>query len=704
MSEILLNKRKRNDESSHYDEEKEKCSLCNSMFSNIGNRNKHMQKAHGVDNRSSVRLRVVGNKTYYVCHRSGSSRTTGTGKRMKWSQSHNTGKICPAGMTTTNIDGYISVEFRRTHVGHALNMKFLHLSKEERDELAGKIKSGVTFERILDDIRKSVTSTECVNRFHAVDKRDLYNIKRDYDLDRDIVHTNDAFSTEIWVQEQMLLKEKSPVTYFKMQGCEKEGPLLKDDFMIVIMTPYQIDVLSKYATDRICVDSTHGTTSHDFQLTTLLVVDEFGAGCPVAFCISNRIDSVAMSRFFLSVKEKVGFISTKILMSDDTTTYINAWSNIMSNPQHHLLCNWHVDRSWRKNLIKIKSLTKQSEVYKACRTLMEIMDIDQFENSLECFLAMCEDDVETKDFGIYFKTYYSQRPKAWAFCYRLDLSLNTNMYLEAMHKKLKYCYMHGKQNRRVDKCISLLMRFSRDMMFERIIRMMKNKPTFRMEQIAHSHLRSINIESKNCMGCPLACPSCHICVHKFTCTCVDYKIKGNFCKHVHACIRVSEKKDIAINIDEDRATSAFEEHSNHVVQGSQITSIDQKESVSISTRFTALINATIEIASTATDEAKLKGIKKLDELMKILQHGQIDSTSSSGPHFSNLTYLPSHKNIDQQRFHSTKKKQTSNSRLTKPTEMHKISIMSTMNSEGQANEVIHTDFDHVYYNASSKPQ
>lgn len=44
--------------------------------------------------------------------------------------------------------------------------------------------------------------------------------------------------------------------------------------------------------------------------------------------------------------------------------------------------------------------------------------------------------------------------------------------------------MHGNQNRRVDKCISFLMRFSRDMMFERIIRMAKNKPTFRMEQIA----------------------------------------------------------------------------------------------------------------------------------------------------------------------------------------------------------------------------
>jgi len=129
---------------------------------------------------------------------------------------------------------------------------------------------------------------------------------------------------------------------------------------------------------------------------------------------------------------------------------------------------------------------------------------------------------------------------------------------------------------------------------------------------------------------------------------------------MHACIRVSDKKDTEMNIDEDRATLAFEEHSNYVVQGSQTTLVDQNESVSISTRFTALINATIGIASTATDEAKLKGIKKLSELMMILQHGQIDSTSSSGPRFLNLANLPSHKNIDQQRFHSTKKKKTAN--------------------------------------------
>ena len=44
----------------------------------------------------------------------------------------------------------------------------------------------------------------------------------------------------------------------------------------------------------ICVDDTHGTNSYDFNLMTVLVVDEFGEGYPTAWCISNRTDLIAM--------------------------------------------------------------------------------------------------------------------------------------------------------------------------------------------------------------------------------------------------------------------------------------------------------------------------------------------------------------------------------------------------------------------------
>lgn len=73
-------------------------------------------------------------------------------------------------------------------MGHSQSYKLLHSRKEERDELADKIKLNMSFNRILNEIRKK---GETIGRLHILDKRDLYNIVRDYDLDRDIAHKND---------------------------------------------------------------------------------------------------------------------------------------------------------------------------------------------------------------------------------------------------------------------------------------------------------------------------------------------------------------------------------------------------------------------------------------------------------------------------------------------------------------------------------
>lgn len=50
------------------------------------------------------------------------------------SQSYKTGNICTAEMIMTNIDGHITVEYQKIHIGHTLNIKSLHLSKKERNE------------------------------------------------------------------------------------------------------------------------------------------------------------------------------------------------------------------------------------------------------------------------------------------------------------------------------------------------------------------------------------------------------------------------------------------------------------------------------------------------------------------------------------------------------------------------------------------
>lgn len=94
------------------------------------------------------------------------------------------------------------MDFLRTHVGHTQNVRSLRLTKEERDELAMKIKMGVSFDRILDDIKESVALEANIRRFHLVKKRDLYNIVRDYNLKREIALESDTSQEQnIDVQE-----------------------------------------------------------------------------------------------------------------------------------------------------------------------------------------------------------------------------------------------------------------------------------------------------------------------------------------------------------------------------------------------------------------------------------------------------------------------------------------------------------------------
>jgi len=64
-------------------------------------------------------------------------------------------------------------------------------------------------------------------------------------------------------------------------------------------------LLIKLGTDVVHMDSTHGTNVYNFNLTTLLVLDEFGEGIPVAWMVCNHEDAVALKPFLKKAKENV---------------------------------------------------------------------------------------------------------------------------------------------------------------------------------------------------------------------------------------------------------------------------------------------------------------------------------------------------------------------------------------------------------------
>ena len=44
----------------------------------------------------------------------------------------------------------------------------------------------------------------------------------------------------------------------------------------------------KFGEKIVCMDSTHGTTMYDFLLITVMVLDEYDDGVPIAWALGNR--------------------------------------------------------------------------------------------------------------------------------------------------------------------------------------------------------------------------------------------------------------------------------------------------------------------------------------------------------------------------------------------------------------------------------
>lgn len=141
------------------------------------------------------------------------------------------------------------------------------------------------------------------------------------------------------------------------------------------------------------------------------------------------------------------------------------------------------------------------------------------------------------------------------------------MYVEAFHRVLKYLYLKGKVNKRLDKCVGVLLKLARDKGFERLVKIEKGKTTERISQIRARHRASLKIPTdhiteteeyctwkvksadgkdvyhvtqinKQCPhNCSISCPDCHICVHIFSCNCPDALIRATICKHIHLLVR-----------------------------------------------------------------------------------------------------------------------------------------------------------------------
>ena len=156
------------------------------------------------------------------------------------------------------------------------------------------------------------------------------------------------------------------------------------------------------------MDSTHGTNAYQFLLISVMVLDDYGEGIPVAWAISNKEDTTTLVQYLTAVKEQVKSIEFTIFMSDDADAFYNAWQTVFGGEAKKLLCFFHVDRAWRKNLNEhIKNKQDLVETYHQLRTLLTETDKSKFHVLLQQFMSLIKQRFPS--FYNYFSNTYAKR-------------------------------------------------------------------------------------------------------------------------------------------------------------------------------------------------------------------------------------------------------------------------------------------------------
>ena len=519
--------------------------------------------------------------THFYCNRDGQYRSKGHGTRMvKFKGTNKLGTPCTAYLKCTKDTDteMVSVEYCTVH-SHETQIGHLRLTNDLRASVATKLQMGVPLDIILDEVRNNVS---CVlGREHLITKQDIRNIGTQYNVDGVQKHTNDALSVKVWVEELTNSSDYNPILLYKMQGMlTDELPTLeKDDFVLAVQTKFQFEMLKKFGNDTVCIDSTHQTNHYSYLLNTLMVIDEYGEGIPVAFLISNRESSDVISVFFSSIKYRIGQLEPAVFMTDDAPQYFSSWVNIsgQSSNTKKLLCRWHIDRTWRKAVKeKVVEAEHKVTVYHHLLVLLNESNVTEFNKKLQSFLSWLNEQGIT-DFLEYFQSHYCNRVGEWATHNRQHTSVNTNMHIEAFHRLVKTVYFHQKQNRRVDCLINVLLKVARDKAFERLLKMENGKVTYRQSEINKRHKNaeklvdskitnisdtcfsvgtqatSYTVQQQKVCSCPLRCSFCGVCAHMYTCTCLDNLLHSTPCKHIHL-IHCDRSAHLKVTVGPDVST------------------------------------------------------------------------------------------------------------------------------------------------------
>ena len=99
-----------------------------------------------------------------------------------------------------------------THIGHENELRCCRLRKKDREEISRKIKMGVDFDQILNDVKGSFDKE--MERIHLLKKKDLHNISREFQ------DSSNKSKDDYEVTSALVDELEPPVEYFEAQNLD----------------------------------------------------------------------------------------------------------------------------------------------------------------------------------------------------------------------------------------------------------------------------------------------------------------------------------------------------------------------------------------------------------------------------------------------------------------------------------------------------
>lgn len=198
------------------------------------------------------------------------------------------------------------------------------------------------------------------------------------------------------------------------------------------------------------------------------------------------------------------------------------------------------------------------------------------------------------------------------------------------------------------------------------------------------------VEKQNVNCCSIKCSFCHICIHSYKCSCVDFLIRTVICKHIHYIAMQGDN----INIQVCPSTSHTGNENSTEVQ-KLVSCISKRQD-------SDTLKEQIRVKALSVIEGLESGELSNEQLKLMLQHqNAVLSVSNINVNKfdvenSKISTEPANKNISKQpAFFSTKKKKLKTSNLSKSTSKEVQIIDEMLN-----NDIIvscNSENDHQYF-------